>query len=378
MALTLSELHRVAYLAACRELSDQARGQVSTHGDEYRRGGELVEDALRLLGQAEQVLRLAVAAERAASTSWQEIGERLDVSRQSAHERFAAGVQEIADGILFPEREPDHERGIGWWACPDGLDDPQRTVARLDEWAVRHREPSDPERGSRPVSAGLGRRPDRAAIEAIGVTTALARRLIDRSLPAGVSERRARRVLLERKLEAFTLIAARESGKTARDALAQRDATWDELVASHRAELDEQLTVDGLEDPRTEGYRFALDGRPVADLQFAAEGSPDDTGWFLWAIDATAYEQAPEQPLRWLGDPWPLDVAGVDVDALVALGREQGRKALHAEGRHVAQRTRSQAITRARAELLAHLASDLAKGVAPFADGGLAGRRATA
>jgi hypothetical protein len=375
MVFTHSELHRVAYLAACQELSDQARGQVSTYGDGYRRAGELVEDALRLVGQADEILRLAVAAERAASTSWQEIGERLDVSRQAAHERFARIVEEISDGVLFPDRDPDHEGGLGWWACPDGLDDPERTVRLLDEWAVRHREPIDPERGEHPVSEGLGRRPDLVAIDAIGVVSALAKRLLDGSLPAGVSEHRARRTLLERKIEAFDLIAQRESGKAARDARAQSSQAFAELVAWHRDDLDRRLAVDGLEDPAMEGYRFALDGRPLADLQFAAEGSADDTGWFLWAIDAAAFDAAPDEPLRWLGDPWPLEVAGVDVDALVELGRRQGREALHAEARRIAQRTRSQALTTARSELLSDLASDLAKGVGPFEPGGLAGLR---
>ncbi len=56
MAYTRSELHRIAYLVACRELSDAARGQVSTYSEEYRRAGELVEDALRLVHQADEVL----------------------------------------------------------------------------------------------------------------------------------------------------------------------------------------------------------------------------------------------------------------------------------------------------------------------------------
>src|SRR3954451_6467309 len=137
MGYSFADLQRIAYMAACQQLSERARGQVSTDGDAYRRPGELVDDALALLRQAEDVLCLAVAAERAAATSWQEIGERLEVTRQSAHGRFAAGVGEIADGILFPDREPDHEGGLGWWACPDGLDDPQRTVGALDAWAAR-------------------------------------------------------------------------------------------------------------------------------------------------------------------------------------------------------------------------------------------------
>ncbi len=325
-----------------------------------------------MLRQAEEGLRLAVAAERTAGTSWQEIGERLDVTRQSAHERFAAAVEEIADGVLFPDREPD-QGGLGWWACPDGLDDPGRTVTELDAWARRHREPTDVDRGEHPVSGGLGRRPDLEAIEAIGVVSALAKRLVDESLPEGVSERRARRILLERKLKAFDLIARRETGKAARDARAQSMQAFDELVAWHREDLDRRLAVDGLEDAALEGYRFTLDGRPVAQLEFTAEGSAEDTGWFVFSIDTAAVVAAPDEPLRWLGDPWPLEVSGVGVDALAELARREGRDALRAEARQVAQRTRSQALAVARRELLGDLASDLAKGMGPFDRHGVAG-----
>ena len=93
----------------------------------------------------------------------------------------------------------------------------------------------------------------------------------------------------------------------------------------------------------------------------------------LWRIDAAVYTAASDTPRAWLGDPWPLDVVDVDDDELVALARERGRDALQAEARRVAQRTRAGALAAARAQLLAHLASDLAKGVAPFAPGGLAG-----
>jgi hypothetical protein len=40
----------------------------------------------------------------------------------------------------------------------------------------------------------------------------------------------------------------------------------------------------------------------------------------VWPIDAAACHAAPDNPLRWLGNAWPLDVAGVDVDALITLG----------------------------------------------------------
>jgi hypothetical protein len=257
------------------------------------------------------------------------------------------------------------EGGLGWWACPDGLEDPERTVRRLDEWALRHREVGDPERGEHPVSAGLGRRKDLAAIEAIGVTTALARRIMDGNLPRGVSERQARRLLLERKLAAFDLIAERETGQAARDARAQAAEAVEQLVAWHRQDLDERLTVEAAADASIEGYRFALDGRPVAELFFTAEGSAEDTGWFRCAIDAAAFEAASADMWRWIGDPWPLDVAGVDAEELAELGRRDGRSAMLDEARAVVERTRSQALAVARGDLLNDLASDLAKSLGP-------------
>ncbi|HEY5260850.1 MAG TPA: hypothetical protein VIJ33_01930 [Solirubrobacteraceae bacterium] len=77
-----------------------------------------------------------------------------------------------------------------------------------------------------------------------------------------------------------------------------------------------------------EGSWFLLDGRPIAELGFTAEGSSEDTGWFLFAIDTAAYDRAPDDPWEWLGDPWPLDVAGVDVDELVAHGQRDGLQEL--------------------------------------------------
>jgi hypothetical protein len=213
------------------------------------------------------------------------------------------------------------------------------------------------------------------------VVTALARRLMDGDLPAGVSERAARRVLLERKLEAFDMIARRDSGRTARDARVQAGEAFEQLVAWHREDLDRRLTAAPLDDSATEGYRFYLDKRPVAQIEFTAEGSHEDTGWFLWPIDTTAFEAAPDELSSWLGDPWPVDVPGVDVDELVAAAATPDRPSLRAQATVVAQRTRSDALHAARAQLLGDLASDLAKGPGPFqgsaqsTTGGRAGSR---
>jgi hypothetical protein len=242
----------------------------------------------------------------------------------------------------------------------------------LDEWALRHRERTDPDSGEQPVSAELGRREDLAAVEAIGLVSALARRIMQGELPPGVSERHARRLLLEHKIEAFDLIAARKSGQPARDARAHATEAFQELVAWHRDDLEPHLSVDSVTDAELETYRFALHGRPVAELAFTAEGSDEDTGWFRWSIDAQAFETEPDA-VWWLGDPWPVEVAGVDVDELVTIGRQNGRQAVLAAAGDVVQRTRATALACARSELLGTLASDLAQGVGPFESGGLAG-----
>jgi hypothetical protein len=104
----------------------------------------------------------------------------------------------------------------------------------------------------------------------------------------------------------------------------------------HREDLEPRVTVDSIQEAGLEGHRVSLDDRPVAELQFTAEGSDDDTGWFLWSIDAQAFKASPDTPLASLGDRESVDVAGVD--ALLQLGREQGREALPAEPRQVAQR----------------------------------------
>jgi hypothetical protein len=95
MDLSLKDLTRLAVSQASRDLSDLARSQVPTDADGYLRAGELLEEARRLVSGAEQVLRLAVAFERARGTSWQEIGDGLGASRQAAHERYAPVVDEV-------------------------------------------------------------------------------------------------------------------------------------------------------------------------------------------------------------------------------------------------------------------------------------------
>ncbi|MFB7478923.1 hypothetical protein ACFUEM_02910 [Streptomyces anulatus] len=74
--------------------------------------GELVEQAMRLVRQAEALLEQAVIAERARDTSWERIGRSLGgVTKSAAHKRFGAKATayslEIANGAfdVYDERD---------------------------------------------------------------------------------------------------------------------------------------------------------------------------------------------------------------------------------------------------------------------------------
>jgi hypothetical protein len=192
-------LGRLAFSQACRDLSDLARAHVATDADGYLRPGELLEDAGRLVAGAEQALRMAVVAERLRGASWAQIGETLGVTRQSAHERYAAREHELRQALLFPDRA-GAAGAPGWWAVPVGLEDPEPTALELDEWEMRHRERTDPERGEAAVSAGLQ---PRRTLDETGAVIELAKLLLDDQLPAGVSRERAERELYERKVAVF-------------------------------------------------------------------------------------------------------------------------------------------------------------------------------
>lgn len=126
---------------AAREVSDFARALVPT-GPRPRGvyGGVVLSDARRIAELAARVLAAAVVLEREDGTTWQEIADVLEVTRSSAHKRWAPAVarrqgQSGNDGIAGGEVA--------------------MLVAELDAWAVRHREHLDPVPGERPLSAAL-------------------------------------------------------------------------------------------------------------------------------------------------------------------------------------------------------------------------------
>jgi hypothetical protein len=147
---------RLALAVAARNLSDLARGAVRTTADRYAHEGEAVEDALRLVAAAEEVLNRAVVWEREKGTTWEVIAEALGGRRkQTAQERFAGVVARWKAALLRPW-QPATDQDSVYSALPSGAEDPAQWASRLDAWCRRHREPTDVDRDDpQPVSGGL-------------------------------------------------------------------------------------------------------------------------------------------------------------------------------------------------------------------------------
>jgi hypothetical protein len=137
-----------------RELADSARGHVPISA-RRRTSAADVEDAARLVAQAEMVLQWMVIAAKEAGESWEVIGESLGIKRQSAHERYAPAERRWRENLAHPYGVDDDGRRAP--LLHDAAHDPDYWAPRLDEWVRRHLEPGNIDYGERPVSAGLRR-----------------------------------------------------------------------------------------------------------------------------------------------------------------------------------------------------------------------------
>jgi hypothetical protein len=154
---------RMVLAAEAAELSDFAAGFVPIGEHELREDGaatfgtEHLYDANRLVTQARRVLEAAAVFTRLGGASWQDIGNALDVTRQSATERFEPAVNQFREALLSPQ-DPDYTGDFGQlqWRLHSAALDPQGAAQRLDEWAREHADSRDEPR-SAPVSNGLAR-----------------------------------------------------------------------------------------------------------------------------------------------------------------------------------------------------------------------------
>ncbi|MFF1399376.1 hypothetical protein ACFVZD_36960 [Streptomyces sp. NPDC058287] len=121
-----------------RDLAERAAAGVPTD-DAYAAPGELVEEAQTLVELSQQVLRWAVIHERQKGTSWEEIGERLGgITRQSAHERYKAAVDEWQLSLVQPYEPGTVASSYPAPVLHEAALEPTATGRRLDEWARTH------------------------------------------------------------------------------------------------------------------------------------------------------------------------------------------------------------------------------------------------
>lgn len=145
-AYTHEALARLALSYELRELANRAASGVPTESDGYAYPGEAAGSALDLVEQAQKVLTRAVIYERAKRTSWEVIADKLDIRKQSAHERYRDAEQEWEAALHEPFVANGEYRELRLhWAAH------RPTVAGrdLDDWASEHGY------GERAVTGGL-------------------------------------------------------------------------------------------------------------------------------------------------------------------------------------------------------------------------------
>jgi hypothetical protein len=155
---------RITLADALAELADRAAAFVPIYGSTLRPDGtapaaaSTISEVAGLVFQARQVLILAVVTARLGRTTWEEVGQALEVTGPSAQQRFGGDVERFRDELLSPENP--HYTGefgeIRYRLAPAALD-PAEAAARLDEWVRRHQAADGEIPDPAPVSGGLAR-----------------------------------------------------------------------------------------------------------------------------------------------------------------------------------------------------------------------------
>jgi len=158
LPLTDGGLARLMLSESYQELAQQAVSGISPRADRHAEPGDFVEEALRLVGQAQEVLRWAVVFEREQGTSWADVGGALgSITRQSAQARYAGDVA----AWRAPLESPAVVRLDGTSEdprIPYPASDPEPAAARLDRWLLAHSDRTNTWADDRaPVSAHLER-----------------------------------------------------------------------------------------------------------------------------------------------------------------------------------------------------------------------------
>ncbi|MGV9815897.1 hypothetical protein ACWDTQ_28805 [Streptomyces cellulosae] len=137
-AYSRTALARLALSAELRELADRAAGGVPTTSDMWARPGEAVGNALDLVRQAQEVLVRAVIYERQKHTSWETIGEQLDMKKQSAHEKYKDAVAEWQLALQEPHYPAPPGAPVRGLRLHEAAYTPTTAGQGLDAWVREH------------------------------------------------------------------------------------------------------------------------------------------------------------------------------------------------------------------------------------------------
>ena len=153
---TETALARILLCDAYREVAETALARIATDSDgsSFVGPGDFVRDAASLLALAEEVMRRAAVYERERNTSWEEIGEGLGITKQSAHKRFADHVDTWRapfdqpakvrpDGTPDDERIPYGVRYAGDGTAVDRRGTAEHTARDLETWLGKRTAPGD-------------------------------------------------------------------------------------------------------------------------------------------------------------------------------------------------------------------------------------------
>jgi hypothetical protein len=224
-AYSRTALARLALSAELRELADRAAAGVPTTNDMWARPGEVVGDALDLVHQAQEVLARAVIYERQKHTSWEAIGEQLDMKKQSAHERYKEAVAEWQLALQEPLYPAPPGAAVRGRRLHEAAYEPTTAGQNLDAWVREHmpthRETDHPVTGHLPALT--------TAEEMVQVLDALNHLYRDMHSPPDPG---ARADLTERKAALLDRIATEEG----RPEAAQQAEEARALAAQLRAE----------------------------------------------------------------------------------------------------------------------------------------------
>lgn len=152
---------RMALAAAAQELADSARAFVPIPPGSLRSSGGSdvdaveIEDAVRLLARAEEVLECMVVFAVISGATWDVVGDGLGTARQNANKKYKEAVARFREALAQPMAlKPD---GTSYLRLADAAHDPEVWASRLDAWVERHHEPHEFRIAARPVSDGLAR-----------------------------------------------------------------------------------------------------------------------------------------------------------------------------------------------------------------------------